>query len=214
MTDPVGVSPDSIIGILAAATPADKVKQRQGPGGRTLDYVDARYVMDKLDELGPENWACDHRIGDGGKVAAGIGIFVRDIGWVWKWDGAGETDIEGEKGSFSDSFKRAGVKWGIARDLYGDHIRAAAPTAAQAARPATPQPVAPADPAVVQAEAARIFADDVAQPKAGDPCPKHPTERLRGGDKGPSDLYHKNGERENGKAIWCSPYRAPRAARQ
>ena len=35
-----------------------------------------------------------------------------------KSDGAGETDYEGEKGSYSDSFKRACVKWGVGRYLY------------------------------------------------------------------------------------------------
>ncbi|MCC6311387.1 MAG: hypothetical protein IT345_10775 [Trueperaceae bacterium] len=83
-----------------------------------LDYVDARYVMRVLDEtVGQENWQRYHMIGDNGRIACGIGIRVNGE-WVWKWDGAGETDIEAEKGAFSDSFKRAGVQWGIARDLY------------------------------------------------------------------------------------------------
>ena len=98
-----------------------------------LAYIDARYVMKVLDSLvGPANWQRVHLIGDGGKVACGVGIHIltpvtRDEGgslvpgheeWIWKWDGAGETDIEGEKGSFSDAFKRAAVCWGIGRDLY------------------------------------------------------------------------------------------------
>lgn len=111
-------------------TPTDQIKWRQGPGGKQLAYVDARYVMGVLDALvGPENWQRVHLM-DGQKVACGIGIHVEyqpksvtssmpALGeWVWKWDGAGETDIEGEKGSFSDSFKRAAVLWGIGRDLY------------------------------------------------------------------------------------------------
>lgn len=107
---------------LSGPTPADQVKTRQGPGGRNLSYVDARYVMDRLDELGPENWQRDQRpIGD--RVACGIGINIEGSGWVWKWDGAGDTDIEGDKGAFSDSFKRAAVNWGIARDLYGSSVR-------------------------------------------------------------------------------------------
>ena len=39
-------------------------------------------------------------------------------GWVWKANGAGETDYEGTKGQFSDAFKRAAVMWGIGRYLY------------------------------------------------------------------------------------------------
>ena len=129
----LGVSPLDV-GKLGEKTPPDRVKKRQGNkqhGGecqkeygvcqlphRMLDYVTARYVMERLDELGAENWQSAHLI-DGGKVAAGIGIRI-DGEWVWKWNGAGETDIEGEKGAFSDAFKRAGVLWGIARDLYGE----------------------------------------------------------------------------------------------
>ena len=68
------------IGALEAAqlhspTPPDKVRQRQGPGGKSLEYVDARYVMEVLDALGPENWQCDYRM-EGAKVACGIGIDI------------------------------------------------------------------------------------------------------------------------------------------
>jgi hypothetical protein len=38
--------------------------------------------------------------------------------WVRKSDGAGETQVEGEKGAISDALKRAAVKWGIGRYLY------------------------------------------------------------------------------------------------
>lgn len=115
---------------LAQPTPREEVKQRPGPHSKSckdrpphdhppLDYVDARYVMRTLDTIvGPENWQTEHTMGPDGKVVCRIGINVSGIGWVWKSDGAGETDIEGEKGSFSDALKRAAVSWGIARDLY------------------------------------------------------------------------------------------------
>jgi hypothetical protein len=38
--------------------------------------------------------------------------------WVWKANGAGETQVEGKKGEYSDAFKRAAVMWGIGRYLY------------------------------------------------------------------------------------------------
>lgn len=80
-------------------------------------YIDARQVMALLDEVvGPENWMDDYRQIDG-KLFAGIGIKVGDH-WVWKWDTGTESDIEADKGVVSDSFKRAGVKWGIGRFLY------------------------------------------------------------------------------------------------
>jgi hypothetical protein len=37
---------------------------------------------------------------------------------VWKSDGAGDSDVEAEKGAVSDAFKRAAVKWGVGRYLY------------------------------------------------------------------------------------------------
>lgn len=114
----LGVSASDLL-LLSQATPREKIKTRQGPGGKSLDYVTARYVMERLDEtVGPENWQSKHTM-DGDKVACSIGIRVNGE-WIWKSDGAGETDIEGEKGSFSDALKRAAVSWGIARDLYPD----------------------------------------------------------------------------------------------
>ena len=92
-------------------------KWREGPGGRQLAYIDARDVMDLLDEVvGVENWQCEYRDIDG-KVYCGIGIWVDDK-WVWKWDMGVKSDFEADKGEASDAFKRAGVKWGIGRFLY------------------------------------------------------------------------------------------------
>jgi len=89
-------------------------------------YIDARDVMNLLDEVcGPENWQSDFK-DVGSKLYAGIGILVEHaniggpdhITWVWKWDTGTETDVEAEKGQASDAFKRAAVKWGIGRFLY------------------------------------------------------------------------------------------------
>lgn len=38
--------------------------------------------------------------------------------WVWKTDGADNSDIEATKGGFSNALRRAAVKWGIGRYLY------------------------------------------------------------------------------------------------
>ena len=80
-------------------------------------YIDARDVMNILDEaVGAENWQDDYKlIGD--SFMAGIGIYVNDK-WIWKWDTGTEGNYEKEKSLISDSFKRAGVKWGIGRWLY------------------------------------------------------------------------------------------------
>jgi hypothetical protein len=99
--------------------PASEVKSRQGPGGKQLSYIDARQVMHRLDKvLGPENWSDDYKSLDG-KTCCTLSLYI-DGRWIAKSDGAGDTSIEGEKGGFSDSFKRAAVKWGIGRYLYRD----------------------------------------------------------------------------------------------
>ena len=75
--------------------------------------------MHRLDKvLGPENWSDDYKSIDG-KTCCTLSLYI-DGRWIAKSDGAGDTSIEGEKGGFSDSFKRAAVKWGIGRYLYRD----------------------------------------------------------------------------------------------
>src|SRR3546814_559661 len=88
---------------------------RDGNKALALAYVDARDVMERLDVVcGPGGWQTKHHDMGGGKLACEIGIIV-DGEWIWKSDGVGATDVEGDKGAFSDAFKRAGVPWGIAR---------------------------------------------------------------------------------------------------
>lgn len=98
---------------------ADKTK------GMALAYLDSRDVQDRLDEVcGPENWQCRYQL-LGKTTVCEIGILLPQPAgegkihdWVWKADGAGESDIEAEKGAMSDSFKRSAVKWGVGRYLY------------------------------------------------------------------------------------------------
>lgn len=93
------------------STNSDKTK------GMALAYMDARAVMDRLDSsCGPQNWQCQYTQA-GSIMICAIGIKFGDD-WVWKQDGAGATDFEGEKGTMSDAFKRAAVRWGIGRYLY------------------------------------------------------------------------------------------------
>jgi len=83
-----------------------------------LAYVDARNVMHRLDEVcGIDGWQNRYsHVGQKGVVCE-IGIKINDE-WLWKSNGAGESDIEAEKGALSDAFKRAAVMWGIGRYLY------------------------------------------------------------------------------------------------
>jgi hypothetical protein len=103
--------------------PKKAVKTRKGPGGKALSYITARALMERLDrEIGVANWQTRfHEVA--GKCCCELGIRI-DGEWVWKSDGAGETTIEGEKGGFSDAFKRAGVHFGYARELYPDALEA------------------------------------------------------------------------------------------
>lgn len=90
---------------------------KQKPKAICIPYIDSRDVQNRLDEVcGPQNWQDDYRVVNG-NLYAGIGIKIAEE-WVWKWDCGTESAIEKEKGEASDSFKRAGVKWGIGRDLY------------------------------------------------------------------------------------------------
>ena len=94
------------------ATNADKTK------GIALAYIDARDVMDRLDDVcGPDKWQNIYADAGNGKTCCQIGILIGGH-WVWKSNGAGDTDVEADKGAFSDAFKRAAVQWGIGRYLY------------------------------------------------------------------------------------------------
>lgn len=92
-------------------------KSKNNESGLALAYIDARDVQDRLDEVcGPDNWECRYPHA-GQKTVCDIGILCGDR-WVYKANGAGDTDVEQEKGALSDAFKRAAVMWGIGRYLY------------------------------------------------------------------------------------------------
>jgi hypothetical protein len=84
--------------------------------GLALAYIDARDVMHRLDNLFPMEWQ-DRYHTNGNKTFCEIGLFIEGQ-WLWRSDGAGDTDVEAEKGAISDAFKRAAVKWGIGQYLY------------------------------------------------------------------------------------------------
>ena len=83
-----------------------------------LAYIDARHVMDRLDQtVGTMGWTRSHRV-EGEFIMCRLSIVGDDGVWVHKEDGANKSDIEGVKGGLSDSFKRAAVSFGIGRYLY------------------------------------------------------------------------------------------------
>jgi hypothetical protein len=103
---------------LAAPFPVESLHWRLGQTNRDktrammLVYIDARDVMDRLDEVFGPDWSDDY------KEVAGRIVCTITINGISKSDGAGDTDFEAEKGGLSDAFKRAAVKWGIGRYLY------------------------------------------------------------------------------------------------
>lgn len=108
---------------LAAPFQPDQIHWRSqsltqdGTKALALAYLDARAVMDRLDEVcGPENWQDRYEF-HGTRTVCYLSVRIGDQ-WVTKADGAGDSDVEAEKGGISDALKRAAVKWGIGRYLY------------------------------------------------------------------------------------------------
>lgn len=130
-------TPQDLFDALAAPFPAEYVEWRIGATnqkwrkdgeplkGTPLCYIDARCVMDRLDTVcGPDGWQCNYSAGINSSIVCNLGVRMPPAHgspygeWLWKADGAGATDMEGEKGMLSDALKRAAVRWGIGRYLY------------------------------------------------------------------------------------------------
>lgn len=119
--------PDTAKDIIAALRepfPEDTIHWRaqtvtkDGTKAMALAYLDARDVRQRLnDVLGPMNWACEHYDCGNGRMGCRLSIRI-DGEWLTKTDGAGDTQVEAEKGAFSTALKRAAVAWGIGEYLY------------------------------------------------------------------------------------------------
>jgi len=95
---------------------------RNKPSASCVAYIDARDVMDLLDEVvGPENWKDEFQVINE-QLFCTLSIKCGDE-WVGKTDTGTESQTEKEKGLVSDAFKRAAVKWGIGRFLYSLDIK-------------------------------------------------------------------------------------------
>ena len=78
------------------------------------EYV--RQVQDRLTEVMGTDWQCKHEV-FGGKTICHLGLKL-DGNWIWRSDGAGDTQFEADKGAISDSLKRSAVAFGVGRHLY------------------------------------------------------------------------------------------------
>ena len=86
---------------------------KEKTSGIALAFINARDAMKRLDDVMGIKWQCRYPF----EGCCEIGLYI-DGEWIWRANGAGETDIEGEKGRYSDAFKRSAVMWGIGRYLY------------------------------------------------------------------------------------------------
>jgi hypothetical protein len=110
---------------LAAPFEHDEVRVRPQEG-RQLQYITARTVMNRLDDvLGPSNW-WDEYVPLEHSVICRLTIRLPDGSTLTKSDAGGYAGMpdsgDDDKSGFSDSFKRAAVKFGIGRYLYRDGI--------------------------------------------------------------------------------------------
>ena len=92
------------------STNADKTS------GIALAYIDARDVMHRLDAVFGFDWQCKYTHAET-KTICELGVKIEGE-WIWRAGGAGDSDIEAEKGAVSDAFKRAAVLFGIGQYLY------------------------------------------------------------------------------------------------
>lgn len=107
--------PESVVGL--------KVQTARGGKGLVVAYIDARAVLDRLDEVvGPGGWHDEYEVladivrRNGDREERLVEVKCRlTVSGVTKED-VGEGDSM--KAAFSDALKRAAVKFGIGRYLY------------------------------------------------------------------------------------------------
>jgi hypothetical protein len=141
---------------LAAPFEPEEIKVRS-QAGRSLPYITARTIMNRLDDvLGPSNWWDDYQPLEH-SVICRLTVRLPDGTTLTKCDAGGYAGMadpgDDDKSGFADAFKRAAVKFGVGRYLYRDgvprfarheptarHDVAAAPApSSSAARPAAKQ---------------------------------------------------------------------------
>ncbi len=79
-----------------------------------LLYIDSRAVVRLLNEtVGPMNWTMEFEEVNG-QLVGKMGIWDENKNnWVYKCDTGSESNIEKQKGLFSDCYKRCLSRWGV-----------------------------------------------------------------------------------------------------
>lgn len=134
---------------LAAPFERGEVKERTHTGKdgrptRTMYYITARTLMNRLDNvLGPENWWDDYTPLEN-SVMCRLTIRLPNGETLTKMDAGGYAGMadsgDDDKSGYSDAFKRAGVKFGVARYLYRDGVAALRRPAFNVVRPEDDSP--------------------------------------------------------------------------
>jgi hypothetical protein len=93
-----------------------KVQTKPSENGNSLivAYIDARVVMDRLDDVVGGEWSDSYAAAVSGGLECSLtvlGVTRRDVG-------KDDNENEQEKSAYSDAFKRAAVKFGVGRFLY------------------------------------------------------------------------------------------------
>jgi hypothetical protein len=180
-----------IFAALAAPFEHDEVKTR-AQAGHQLHYITARTVMNRLDNvLGPENWWDEYSPSEN-SVLCRLTIVLPDGHVLTKCDAGGYAGMadqgDDDKSGFSDAFKRAAVKFGVARYLYRDGVPAFVRERLPEAMSLAPQPAA------------------ASRPKSPTDPPRPPRPPLPGGSShgngdGPQRQY--DGPPKSGKALFA-----------
>jgi len=162
---------------LAAPFESHEVKIRSQTG-RQLHYITARTVMNRLDNvLGPEHW-WDEYVPSENSVLCRLTIRLPDGSTLTKSDAGGYAGMadsgDDDKSGYSDAFKRAAVKFGVARYLYRDGVpsfaqeRMATSEPAQAPAATAESPASPtAAPANAQNSRATTTSSNGSAPRTG-----------------------------------------------
>lgn len=137
ITDTLPGFKDRILALIDEKTPPEFIKQRVGPDGRMVDYVEVGYVVDRLNEAFGRLWdfeILDQQVGNEqvwvkGQLkvwlAPNFAITKTQFGGVpikrfARGDKAGQVmDIANDlKAAAADSLKKCASYLGIARDVY------------------------------------------------------------------------------------------------
>ena len=118
------VEKQSVIERLSAPLGAEDVEFKIGTvsGGKgfsLLAYKTARADTKRLNDVFGLGWTNRYFYDDKQLLSCEISVLDKESGqWVSRTDIGMPSMSEGEKGSYSDAFKRAGFKWGIGIELY------------------------------------------------------------------------------------------------